>query len=128
VFLSHCPDPTFRDPRRAVDLAKKVVSESNGPMWRYLALSQYRCGGWQEAEESLQTSMHLRSGGDALDWLLLAMIQWQSDQRSRALDSYSRAQRSLSAGAPISYGSVGVQGFNRLLAEAASVMESVGPL
>jgi hypothetical protein len=84
-------------------------------------LSEYRSGAWQEAQASLQKSMELRSGGDAMDWLLAAMVHWQLDERARALELYARAQSAISTGQPILYGDVGVLGFKRLVAEAAEL-------
>jgi serine/threonine protein kinase len=123
LLLAHCPDHQFRDPQRAVKLAERVITDSNGPMWRYLGLSQYRIGAWQEAQGSLQKSMQLRGGGDAMDWLLLAMIHWQSNAHSEALKWYARAQKAISSGQPILYGESGVLGFKRLLAESATILD-----
>jgi serine/threonine protein kinase/tetratricopeptide (TPR) repeat protein len=123
LLLANCPDEAFRNPQLAVELAKRVITESNGPLWQHLALSQYRSGAWQEAQESLQKSMQLRGGGDAMDWLLLAMIHWQMDERSQALQWHARAQEAISAGQPILYGDIGVLGCQRLVAEAATTLD-----
>jgi serine/threonine protein kinase/tetratricopeptide (TPR) repeat protein len=127
LLLAHCPMEEFRDPQRAVDLAKRVITESNGPMWRYLALSQYRSGEWRQAQESLQKSMQLRQGGDAMDWLLLAMINQQSNERSQAQQWHARALEAISSGQPIFYGEIGILGFQRLLAEAGKTLDGEEP-
>jgi serine/threonine protein kinase len=127
VFLAHCPEEQFRDPQRAVNLATRTNTPSNGLMWRYLALSQYRAGAWQEAQESIEKSMQLRSGGDAIDWLLHAMALWHLDQRSEALHWHTRAQNAIASGQPIWYGDIGVLGFQRLMAEAATALGLAPP-
>jgi tetratricopeptide (TPR) repeat protein len=121
LLLADCPDESLRDPNWAIKLAKQVMTEQNAPLWRYLSLSQYRAGSWPEAKESLEKSRSLRGGGDAIDWVLLAMIHWQLDERAQALEWYARARNAISSGQPILYGDVGVLGFKRLVAEAAEL-------
>ena len=123
LLLTNCPDHSFRDPGRALQLAEKVLTDSNGIAWRSLAWGQYRCRAWPEAIASVQHSMQLRAGGDAMDWLLLAMTQWQLNQRAQAQLSYARAQAAISSRQPILYGELGVLGFHRLLSEAASTLQ-----
>ncbi len=127
LLLADCPNQEFRAPPRAVELAKRVTSATNGAIWRYLALSQYRCGAWREAEKSLETSMQLRGGGDPMDRLLLALVQWQVGERSRAMQTYSNTLEAISTGEPILYGEIGVLGFRRLLAEAAATLRVAAP-
>jgi hypothetical protein len=57
-----------------------------------------------------------------MDWLLLAMIHWQRDERKEALQWYARAQEAISSGQPILYGDIGVLGFKRLVDEAATTL------
>jgi tetratricopeptide (TPR) repeat protein len=123
VLLAHCPDPDFRDPRRAVQIAQRVKTDSDGMLWRYLALSQYRTDAWAEAKSSIERSIELRAGGDPLDWILLAMIQWQLGSHDEAVEMYARAEQAISSGIPILYLELGVLGFQRLRAEAASLLE-----
>jgi tetratricopeptide (TPR) repeat protein len=124
VLLAHCPDPDFRDPRRAVQIAQRVKTDSDGPLWRYLALSQYRAGVWEDARSSIEMSMKLRAGGDPLDWILLAMAQWQLGSHDAAVELYSRAEQAISSATPILYLEMGVLGFQRLRAEATNLLES----
>jgi tetratricopeptide (TPR) repeat protein len=121
VLLANCPDEKFRNPERAVGLARRGITETNGPRWRLLALSEYRSGAWQNAQASLNKSMELRSAGDAMDWLLAALVHWKLDERAQALEWYARAQNAISLGQPILYGDIGVLGFKRLVAEAADL-------
>lgn len=127
LFLTDCPEQNFREPQLAVELATRLITDSNGPLWRLLALSQYRSGAWTDAQKSLQKSMQLLGGGDALDWLLLAMIHWQLGEYDKASEVYRRAQDAISSGQPILYGDIGVLGFKRLAAEAASLVGNGPP-
>ncbi len=69
--------------------------------------------------------MELRAGGDPLDWMLVAMIQWQLGQRAAAEASYARAETAISKGSPILYLDIGALGFRRLHAEAAELLGQV---
>jgi tetratricopeptide (TPR) repeat protein len=120
LLLADCPDESLRDPKRAVKLAQRVITDSNAPLWRYLALSQFRSGDSLAARKSLEKSLKLKRGGDALDWLLLAMVHWRMSKRPEALDWYGQAQKAVASRQPISYGEIGVLGFRRLATEAAT--------
>jgi tetratricopeptide (TPR) repeat protein len=122
LLFANCPDEAFRDPKLAVQLADRVITESNASLWRLLALSQYRRGACSDAKESLQKSMQLREGGDAADWLVLAMAYFQMGDRLQANQWHGRAQEAISAGKQVQYGDIGVLGFRRLLAEAETTL------
>ena len=121
-LLANCPDPALRDPPRAVALAKRVLPPSAGHYWRYLALAQYRSDQWQDAADSIQQAMDLRQGGDAFDWLLLAMTHWQLGQKDAALERYTQAQEAIKTGKPLFYEYVGVMAVQRLQSEAEMLM------
>jgi serine/threonine protein kinase len=117
-LLANCPEVALRDPPRAVTLAQRVLPPSAGHYWRYLALAQYRSDQWQAAADSIQQAMDLRQGGDAFDWLLLAMTHWQLGQEERALRWYTKAQEAIQAGKPLFYEYLGVMAVQRLQQEA----------
>jgi eukaryotic-like serine/threonine-protein kinase len=78
-LLATCADAKFRDPARAVQLAKKAVqlSPKEGTLWNTLGVARYRAGEWQSAIDAIKKSTELRSGGDSFDWFCLAMAHWQ---------------------------------------------------
>ena len=78
-LLATCADAKFRDPARAVRLAKKAVqlAAKEGTLWNTLGVARYRAGEWQSAIDAIKKSMELRSGGDSFDWFCLAMAHWQ---------------------------------------------------
>jgi tetratricopeptide (TPR) repeat protein len=117
-LLANCPDPALRDPARAVALARRVLPPSAGHYWRYLALAQYRNHQWQAASDSIQQAMDLRQGGDAFDWLLWALSQWQLGQKDAARERYTQAQEAIKTGRPLFYEYLGVMAVQRLQREA----------
>jgi uncharacterized protein HemY len=91
-FLATCPDFHFRDPRRAVDFAKKAVEleRTEGNYWNTLGVAHYRAGEWKPAVQALKKSMDLRKGGNSFDWLFLAMAHWQLGEKDQARQWYDR--------------------------------------
>jgi tetratricopeptide (TPR) repeat protein len=92
-LLATCPDLRFREPALAVKLAQAAVdrSPSEAAFWNTLGMAQYRAGDWQASIEAIETSMGRNSGGDAWDWLILAMAYVRSGERERARPWYGRA-------------------------------------
>ena len=74
-LLSSRPDTSLIDVTRAVELAREAVklAPEVGSFWNTLGVASYRAGQWDSALSALDRSMRLRSGGDAYDWLFLAM-------------------------------------------------------
>jgi Tfp pilus assembly protein PilF len=86
-------DPALRDAARAVALANRAVALAPGQRsyWNTLGWAHYRAGDWPAARKALERSMELAAGGDANDWLPLAMICWQQGQRGEARSWYDRS-------------------------------------
>jgi serine/threonine protein kinase/tetratricopeptide (TPR) repeat protein len=87
------PEPRLRDPRQAVDLAKRAVdlAPKNGTFWNTLGAAQYRAGDWKAAIAALDKSMELRKGGDSFDWFFLAMARWQLGDKEKARTWFDKA-------------------------------------
>jgi len=92
-LLATCPDAKFRDPGRAVELAKKAVAlaPKEGNHWNTLGVAHYRAGDWKAAIAALTKSMDARKGGDSFDWFFLAMAHWQQGDQEKARTWYDRA-------------------------------------
>jgi tetratricopeptide (TPR) repeat protein len=92
-LLATCPEAKFRDPGRAVALAKKAieVNPKEGTFWNTLGAAHYRAGAWKAALAALGQSMALRKGGDSFDWFFLAMAHWQLGEKEKARTWFERA-------------------------------------
>ena len=92
-ILTGGPDPRFRDPKRAAELAQKAVEQvpSDGSLWNTLGIAQYRAGDWTAAVVALDKSCELWQGGDIFDWLFLAMAHWQLGEKKEARKWFDQA-------------------------------------
>jgi tetratricopeptide (TPR) repeat protein len=92
-LLATCPEVELRDPRRAVELAKKAVelAPEAGLFWNTLGVAHYRLGEHKDAIEALHKSMELRQGGDPFDWLFLAMAHHKLGDRDEARKWYDKS-------------------------------------
>ena len=101
-LLATCPEERFRDPKQAVELAKRAVDlEPNNQLYRNtLGVAQYRAGDFQAAVEALNKSIELRKGGDSFDWFFLAMAHWRLDKKEEARRWYDKAVASMEKDSP----------------------------
>jgi tetratricopeptide (TPR) repeat protein len=92
-LLATCPDSGFRDPKRAIGLAKKAVElvPSDGNLWNTLGTAEYRAGDWKATITALEKSMDMRQGGDSFDWFFLAMARWQLGDKEKSRQWYEKA-------------------------------------
>ncbi len=94
-LLATCPDSKVRDPVRAVALAKRAVelAPGTGNFWNTQGVAHYRAGDWKAARAALEKSMNLRAGGDAFDFLFLAMAHRKLGNQDEARKCYDQAVR-----------------------------------
>ncbi len=94
-YLVTVPDPSRRDPARAVALAREAVdgSPQDGNAWGTLGTALYYDGQWQAAVEAQETSMKLLDGGAAHNWFLLAMAHARLGHPEPARSWHDRATR-----------------------------------
>jgi serine/threonine protein kinase/tetratricopeptide (TPR) repeat protein len=86
-FLANCADPQFRDPIRAVALARAVVNEApdTGDYWMTLGAAHYRANDYPAAVEALDKAVQLRTDLDTSPArFFLAMAHWQLGQKDQA--------------------------------------------
>ncbi len=93
-FLATSADPQFRDARRAVAIAEKLVVQvpRNGDFWAALGAGYYGTGDYPGAVRALRKATEL----GLWDWpcptlFLLAMSYWQKGDRAQAREWYERA-------------------------------------
>jgi WD40 repeat protein/Tfp pilus assembly protein PilF len=93
-LLATCPEPKFRNPGRAVELAKKAVelAPRQSSHWNTLGVAHYRAGNWKEAIEKLEKAEALAPGRYvAWNAFFLSMAQWQLGDRGKARQMYTQA-------------------------------------
>ena len=122
-LLASRPDAPPHDPARAVRLAKEAVAlaPAVGDYWNTLGAAHYRAGDAKAAAAALQESMRLRSGGDAYDWLFLAMVRRRLGDPADARRWYDRSLAWIETNAPQD------QELLRIRAEAARLLEPERP-
>jgi serine/threonine protein kinase len=123
TLLASRPDRKPHDPAQAVELAKKAVKLA--PRAREsrhtLGVAQYRAGDWKAAAEALETSLTLQDGGDASDWLFLAMARWRLNDRTTARRWYDKARSWIEQHKPQD------EDLRRVLAETTALLDADGP-
>jgi serine/threonine protein kinase/Flp pilus assembly protein TadD len=92
-LLATCPEPRFRDPPRAVQLARRAVEldPQAANHWRTLGAAHYRAGDGQAAVAALEKALDLRNRGESLDWFFLSMACWLLDEGEKARQWYDLA-------------------------------------
>jgi tetratricopeptide (TPR) repeat protein len=94
-FLAVCADPSFRDPARAIRLARGTVKQNreNASFWNTLGVAQYRHGQWQDALASLEKANRLYQERDESTWWFIAMAHWKLGENEAARSCYDRADK-----------------------------------
>lgn len=105
-MLVTCPVKSLRKPRRAVQIIRDAMHESDEVAWQLLGIAQYRSGQYHDAIRSLTNSIN-SNRGDAIDWLFLAMSCHQSGDLSSAGKWWDRLQQAKTDNEP-----VGLENFN----------------
>jgi serine/threonine protein kinase len=96
-FLVTCPDPQFRDARRAVNLAKRAteLAPKEKEYWVTLGLAHYRAGNWREAVTAPNKAMNglvdIGTAADGWTLFLQAMAHWQLGDKEQARRCYDQA-------------------------------------
>jgi tetratricopeptide (TPR) repeat protein len=92
-LLATCPDVKLRDPRRALESAKKAVelAPKQRHYWQTLAWAEYRAGNWKNAVTAAEKVEALGSASDSFEWFVLAMAHWQLGEKDKARSWYDRA-------------------------------------
>lgn len=104
-LLATGPDARGRDPKRAVELAKKAVEldPSRATFHNTLGVAQYRAGQWEAAIASLKESLELQGDnhkGNSFDFFFLAMAHWQLGNQAEARQWYVKGVESMKESQP----------------------------
>ena len=95
--LTTAPDPTLRNPRRAVELARKAVElcPNEGALrtvWETLGVAHYRAGDWEGAALALKKSMEVRNRRPGTSYaFVLSMACWKLGNKDEARKWYTAA-------------------------------------
>ncbi len=92
--LAISPDATSAESAEAIELAKRAIAANPAEHagWQALGLAHVRAGQWPLAATALEQSMKRQSqGGDVVDRLLMAMVDWRRGDKTGAVESYIRA-------------------------------------
>jgi serine/threonine protein kinase/Flp pilus assembly protein TadD len=102
TLLCDCQLVELRDPAEAVSAVRQALALAPGQreFWNTLGLAQYRAGDYRAAREALRKSMELSAGGDAYDWLILALIAWKDGERTEARKWYDQSARWMQTHSP----------------------------
>lgn len=92
-LFSISPGTDPQQTREAVTLADRActLEPDNANYRKTLSLAHYRVKDWPGASSEIEHSMRLRGGGDANDWVILAMIRWQQGAKVEARRWYDEA-------------------------------------
>jgi serine/threonine protein kinase len=92
-LLATAPLATFRDPSRALELARQAVEQApgDGRSWLVFGVASYRAASWSEARAALQKARGLPHGDTAATWLFLAMAHRKLGDRFQARRCYESA-------------------------------------
>jgi Flp pilus assembly protein TadD len=93
-MLAMASDVKVRDPKRALELAKKLVQATpkEAGRWNTLGVASYRAGDYKNAIVALEKAEELAPGRClGHNALVLAMAHWQLGQREQARTWYDRA-------------------------------------
>jgi tetratricopeptide (TPR) repeat protein len=104
-LLAACPEAKFRDPRRAVEVAKKVVALAprEAVAWKTLGVAHYRAGDCKASIEALDRSLALQENASraATEWFFLAMAHARLAHEAEARRWYEKALEWMEKRAPM---------------------------
>ncbi|MCE9527109.1 MAG: protein kinase [Planctomycetales bacterium] len=91
--LVSTPQVEFRDPGRALELARKAVelAPDSSEGWNVLGVAHYRVGNWKDAVAGLEKAMALSKGGNSFNWFFLAMAYWQLGDQGESRGWHEKA-------------------------------------
>lgn len=89
-------EPELAAPALAVELAQRGVrlAPTDGALRNTLGVAYYRQGDWRRCLDELHQSIEL-AGGNAIDYLVLAMAHWQLGDQQAAHDAYAKGVANL---------------------------------
>jgi tetratricopeptide (TPR) repeat protein/tRNA A-37 threonylcarbamoyl transferase component Bud32 len=96
-FLVVCPDPKWRNAKRAKEFAGKATEQSPrfAEAWSTLGIAAYRIGDYASAVAALERAMSLKKYECPFDQFFIAMAHWRLGDESQAHRSFEQATASM---------------------------------
>ena len=90
--LATAPEPTERNPQKALDAATRAVElqPDDANHWSNLGVARFRAGDWRDAVEALEKADAMIEGGDLVHRMFFAMAYWQLGDRQKARELYAQ--------------------------------------
>jgi serine/threonine protein kinase len=91
-LLATHPAAAFRDPARAVALARRAVelAPADGRYRNALGVAHYRAGDWRNAADALTRSAAMPTGAHGADYFFLAMARWRLGEKDQGREWYRK--------------------------------------
>lgn len=120
-LLANCRDANLRDPKTAIEAAKKAVESApnNGRYLNMLGLAHYRNGDWQQCLDAVRKATVYRQRDNSFDHFCLAMANHKSGEMAEATTAFEQAEN-----AEFMKENQGNLELIRLRAEAAELLKS----
>jgi serine/threonine protein kinase/tetratricopeptide (TPR) repeat protein len=93
--LATCSDVKYRNPARALELARKAINYPANQDFIYgtLGAANYRTGAWNDAITALTKALQINPEGIGTEGFFLAMAYWQLGQKEEARKWYDQAAK-----------------------------------
>lgn len=123
-FLALCPDERVADPQRAAEIARELTRDRNVTTWHRLqSLVELQAGNYVHAIAAANKACELRQGGDAVEWVVLALAHAQVGDIPLARSYYKKVPENASEQSPILFDYVNPVQFRRLLQQASRLLD-----
>jgi serine/threonine protein kinase/tetratricopeptide (TPR) repeat protein len=78
---------------RAVAMSREAVRLDGdyGPYWHTMGMAEFRARNWKASAEAMHEAMKRRKGGNAYEWLFLAMIRHELGEKDEARRWYDKS-------------------------------------
>ena len=124
TLLALCPDESIANRELAVQLGRESTRDREVTTWyRAEAIAELQAGNFQKAIDAAKKSCDARQGGDAIDWLVLALAHAKSGQLETALTYYEKIPAAASADNPIMLDFINELQYRRLYLRATQSLK-----
>ena len=123
-FLALCPDVNA-NPGEAALLARELAQPDSCVLLQLQALAELQAGDYAKAIEACKSAMDLRLGGDAVDWVVMALALAESGDLQQAAVWYQKQADAPSPQSPICTLNCTLPQFHRLRDRATGLLDGL---